>query len=175
MVMLKPQDIVILLKLAVQPGPYEWSYNRLAYELHMSPSEVHKGVGRATHARLFDEHRRRPIRRALEEFLLHGVKYAFAPEIGTLTRGVPTAHYLSALGNNLLSSEEEMYVWPHPEGKVRGVALSPLYKTVPQAIANDEQLYRALDALDSIRIGRVREVKFAEEFLLGLIRHDESR
>ena len=95
--MLKPQDIVILLKMAVQPAPYDWSYNRLSYELYMSPSEVHAGVKRAAQARLFDPNRKRPIRKALEEFLIHGVKYAFSPAIGPMTRGIPTAHAIPVL------------------------------------------------------------------------------
>lgn len=169
--MLKPQDVVILLKIAVQPQPYAWAYSRLAYELHMSPSEVHKGVGRAVHARLFDLDRRRPVRRALEEFLIHGVKYAYAAEIGTMTRGVPTAHSMPALARELAVSGADVYVWPHAEGKVRGLGLLPLYKTVPEAVATDDRLYQALGALDAIRIGRAREDSMASDILLGLLRH----
>jgi hypothetical protein len=169
--MLKPQDIVILLKMAVQPAPYSWSYNQLAYELHMSSSEVHAGVKRAGHARLFDGNRRRPVRRALEEFLVHGVKYAFAPEIGTVTRGVPTAEATPAL-KSLLTPSDEIFVWPHPEGPYRGIALSPLYRTVPGMIAHDDRLYQALGVLDAIRIGRARDVQFATKILLEMLRHD---
>lgn len=173
--MLKPQDIVILLKLAVQPQPYEWSYNQLAYELRISSSEVHAGVTRAIHARLFDKNRKRPIRRALEEFLIHGVKYAFAPEIGTMTRGMPTGHATPVLKPRLVVTGGDIYVWPHPEGEYRGLALSPLYKTVPEMVAHDERLYQALGVLDAIRVGRAREVKIAEKILLEILRHDESR
>jgi len=173
--MLKSQDIVILLKLAVQPLPYKWSYNQLAYELRMSSSEVHAGVKRATHARLFDKNRKRPIRKALEEFLIHGVKYAFAPEIGPVTRGIPTAHATPSVMPDLFLPPDEIYVWPHPKGEHRGMALSPLYKTVPEMVAHDELLYQALGILDAIRVGRAREVKLAEDVLLEYLRHDESR
>ena len=70
---LKPQDIVILLKL-VALGPQPWSYQSLAGELAMSPSEVHSGIRRATQARLFDPHRHIPILKALQEFLVHGLR-----------------------------------------------------------------------------------------------------
>lgn len=173
--MLKPQDVVILLKMAVQPAPYDWSYSRLAYELYMSPSEVHAGVKRAALARLFDPNRKRPIRRALEEFLIHGVKYAFPPVIGTLTRGIPTAHSSPVLEKHLAVSNEDIFVWPHPKGNCRGIELSPLYKTVPDMVAIDDRLYQALGVLDAIRIGRARDVKLAESILLELIRNDESR
>jgi len=173
--MLKPQDIVILLKLAVQSVPYEWSYSQLAYELHMSSSEIHKGVKRATHARLFDPNRKRPIRRALEEFLIHGVKYAYAAKIGPMTRGMPTAHSVPALMRHLAVSDADTYVWPHPEGASRGMALSPLYKTVPYMAARDARLYHALAALDAIRMGRARDVALAESILQQLVRGDEPQ
>ena len=87
---LKPQDILILIKL-VALEEAEWSYPSLGTELSMSPSEVHSGLKRAVAARLMGEQRRRPIKRALEEFLIHGVKYAYPPSRGGLTRGVPTS------------------------------------------------------------------------------------
>jgi hypothetical protein len=42
--MLKPQDILFLLKL-IAIGEKTWSYNSLAIELGMSPSEVHAEAG----------------------------------------------------------------------------------------------------------------------------------
>ena len=43
---LKPQDIFILMKL-VSVGKGDWSYNSLAVSLYMSPSEVHAAIKRA--------------------------------------------------------------------------------------------------------------------------------
>jgi hypothetical protein len=170
--MLKPQDIVILLKLSLEPDR-SWSYNQLAYELRMSASEVHKGIGRAEHAGLFSRELRRPHRRALDEFLLHGVKYAFAPDLGPATRGIPTAFSAPVLRNELTSVEGEMdvYVWPYPEGEVRGIGLSPLYKSVPEAVMGHTDLYAALALLDAIRIGRVREKRCAERMLQEMLDH----
>jgi len=78
---LKPQDIVILLKL-VTSREIEWSYPFLAHDLFMSASEAHAGVKRAGAARLMDLQRRVPLKKALEEFLIHGMKYAFPPTRG---------------------------------------------------------------------------------------------
>lgn len=76
---LKPQDIVILLKIvALSEG--QWSYASLATELAMSTSEVHAGIKRAVAARLMDAQRGRPLIKSLEEFLIHGVKSSFPPE-----------------------------------------------------------------------------------------------
>jgi len=180
---LKPQDVVILLKLGLstqhgwsrksgrsdQPA---WSYSQVAYELRMSPSEVHKGIKRAVQARLFDMESRSPRLQSFLEFLVHGVKYAYAPDIGGMTRGVPTAFAAPGLRNNLHVGEET-YVWPDPEGDSRGLSLSPLYKNVPQAVRGDEVLYRALSALDAIRIGRARERKMGEDVLFDMLNRYE--
>ena len=157
---LKPQDIVILLKL-VTIGDRPWSFSSLANKLGMSPSEVHGGIGRATTARLFDPHRRVPIIRSLLELLVHGVKYIFPPEKGELTRGLPTSYAAPPLDSLLVQSDEPPPVWPTPEGKVRGFQFSPLYRSVPKAVANDQALYELLALVDAIRDGRARERELA--------------
>jgi DNA-binding Lrp family transcriptional regulator len=89
---LKPQDVYVVLKL-VSAGSRRAPYSHLAFELVMSPSEVHASVKRARASGLL--HRagleNRPITGALEEFLVHGLKYAFPAERGELTRGVATS------------------------------------------------------------------------------------
>ena len=82
---LKPQDVVIMVKL-IAWHESEWSYPSLAHELFMSASEVHAGVKRAVAARLMDMHRKIPIKRNLLEFLIHGVKYAYPPDRGGISR-----------------------------------------------------------------------------------------
>ena len=53
--MLKPQDLLVLLKLIVAPSPAApWTYASLAASLHMSSSEVHAALGRAAHAGLYN-------------------------------------------------------------------------------------------------------------------------
>src|SRR5690242_9598736 len=82
---LKPQDVVVALKLAAHPGE-DWSYPKLAADLSMSASEVHSCVKRAAKSGLLlanDEHK--PNRKALLEFLTHGIKYAFPAERRGLT------------------------------------------------------------------------------------------
>lgn len=153
---LKSQDILILLKLVTLHGR-PWSYNRLANDLFMSPSETHSGIRRAAAARLFDECRKIPLLKSLEEFLVHGVKYAFPPERGPLTRGIPTSHAAPPLKEQIVQSADPPPVWPDPEGAVRGYEFSPLYKSVPKAAAHDGDLYELLALVDAIREGRARE------------------
>jgi hypothetical protein len=161
---LKPQDIVILLKL-VTLGSRPWSYSSLAYELAMSPSEVHGGIKRAAASRLFDSQRNVPVVRSLQEFLVHGVSYAFPPDRGHLTRGVPTSYAAPPLNSLLVQSEEPPPVWPDPEGTVRGYEFSPLYRSVSKAVSRDNALYELLALVDAIRDGRARERELAVKLL----------
>ena len=105
---LKPQDVVVLLKL-VAIGPEPWNFQRLAVELSISQSEVHAGVRRAVAARLMSDASTatgKPVRGALLEFLLHGVKYAYPPEHGALTRGVPTGYAAPPLNKVIANSSD---------------------------------------------------------------------
>jgi hypothetical protein len=173
-IMLKPQDVVVLIKLAIESGR-SWSYTQLAYELSMSASEVHAGIKRATQARLFSKQLNRPHRKALEEFLIHGVKYAYFPTIGSLTRGIPTAFASPILREQFaMNDDSEIYVWPHPLGEYRGLEFSPMYKSVPDAATRDKKLYAALSLLDALRIGRARDRNIAEKLLLEMIKNASS-
>jgi hypothetical protein len=162
---LKPQDIVILLKL-VTFGNRPWSYSALALELGMSPSEVHSGIKRAAAARLFDSHRNVPVIRSLQEFLVHGVKYAYPPDRGQLTRGVPTSYAAPPLNALIVQSDEPPPVWADPDGTVRGYDFTPLYRSVPNAAVRDQNLYELLALVDAIRDGRVRERELAVKLLI---------
>ena len=101
----------------------------------------------------------------LEEFLIHGLKYAFPPERGELTRGVPTGYAAEPLKGRIAAGSEPPPVWPSPHGKTRGYSFAPLYKTVPQAALQDPYLYEVLALVDAIRDGRSRERQIAEEEL----------
>jgi len=170
--MLKPQDIVVLVKLCSYPPDLKPSFAQIAMDLHLSASEVHGAVRRARIARLLSPRDlgSRPNIRALEEFLIHGVKYVFPAERGEPTRGVPTAYAAPPL-NTLIGPVDELPpVWPYPTGDTRGVAFEPLYKTVPYAALHDSFLYECLALVDAIRDGRVRERKLAEEELKSRLR-----
>lgn len=108
---LKPQDIFIMLKLVVRGGS-EWSYPALSYELSMSASEVHAGVKRAVAAKLMDSHRKTPVKSNLLEFIIHGVKYAYPPDRGGITRGIPTGYAASPLKELIMQTDEPPPVWP---------------------------------------------------------------
>jgi hypothetical protein len=133
----------------------------------MSPSEVHAAVKRALTAGLAlnDGEFTRPNIRNLEEFLLHGVRYAFALERGGLDRGMPTAHAAAPLDEIFVGVNEPPPVWPDAGGEVRGETFAPLYRSVPVAARNDPELYQLLALVDAIRGGRAREREVAKKEL----------
>jgi biotin operon repressor len=164
---LKPQDVLVLLKLAVREDSGRPSYLDLARSLGMSVSSVHAAMQRTKRLGLLINHQ--PNRRALLEFLVHGIRYVFGVERGELTRGMPTAYAAPPLSTEIASGNEPPPVWPDSEGTVRGETFSPLYKSVTTAARNDPQLYQVLALVDALRAGRARERNLAEQHLQKLI------
>ena len=83
---------------------------------------------------------------------------------------------LSQLNKIIVS--EEAYVWPSAKGSVRGSAIVPLYDNVVKAVERDPILYELLALVDALRVGRVREKKFAIEELnrrLGISNHTSNQ
>lgn len=164
--MLKPQDVYVVLKI-VAANSERAPYSHLAADLVMSPSEVHACVQRAQHCRLLNGSglKNRPNFSALEEFLVHGLKYVFPPERGELTRGIPTSYAAEPLRGIIAQGNEPPPVWPYEEGKLRGIAFEPLYRTAPIAALRDPSFYEYLVLADALRDGRIRERTIAEKEL----------
>lgn len=165
--MMKPQDIVVLAKLlSYQKRNKNWTQASLAEELCLSASQVNYAIKRLLASRLLSniriesELKPTPFNQLCEEFLIHGLKFVFPPEFGTLTRGIPTAYAAPSL-NKILGStgNDPIPVWPHGQGTHRGTALTPLYHCVPESIIKfpDPFFYDLLSLLDAIRSGRARE------------------
>jgi len=173
---LKPQDILFLLKLVAQ-GEKPWSFNKIAGELGMSPSEVHAAAQRVVAARLAIKYDKsvRPNLRNLEEFLLHGIQYVFIPERGEINRGMPTAYASAPLNQVMAVSDEPPPVWPYHEGEVRGESFSPLYVSAPVAANQDPLLYELLALVDALRGGKARERELAaKELKKRLAQYDKK-
>ena len=58
-----------------------------------------------------------------------------------------------------------MPVWPHKNGVVRGIALYPLYPSVPEAAGRNPALYELLALFDAVRGGNARERALAIDLL----------
>jgi len=160
---MRPQDIVILLKLIVINND-NWKNIDLAKSLQISASEISEALNRCRIAGLVDTQKRKVNINSFKEFLIYGLKYAFPAEPGAVVRGVATAHSAYPI-NEYIASGNDIYVWPYAKGTQRGQAIEPLYKTLPAVVQNENQLYELLVITDTIRIGRAREVKIAIEQL----------
>ena len=152
-------------------------YAQLATGLGMSPSEAHASVKRSQSAKLLHgpELRNRPNLAALEEFLVHGLKYVFPADRGEYTRGVPTSYAAEPLRSVIRQDNEPIPVWPDPQGKERGFAFEPLYRTAPGAARRDPVFYEYLVLADALRDGRARERKYAEQELHRRFRKANAR
>lgn len=166
---LLPQDVVLLAKLASYGGGRP-PIALVAGDLALSPSQVHASLKRLERSRLIDAQTGRPLLKAVEEFLIHGVKYAFPVQRGEATRGMPTAHAAPPLNDQIMENGELPPVWPDAEGEVRGVTLEPLHKAVPKAARKDPVLHELLALVDALRDGRVRERQLAEKELSARLR-----
>jgi hypothetical protein len=166
---LLPQDVLVLAKLVSYRGGRP-PIAQVAGDLTLSPSQVHASLKRLERSRLIDPDANRPLHRAVEEFLIHGVKYAFPVQRGEATRGMPTAYAAQPLSNQIAGSSDLPPVWPDADGEVRGLTLEPLHKAVPQAARRDPVLYELLALVDALREGRVRERGLAEQELSARLR-----
>jgi hypothetical protein len=166
---LLPQDVVVLAKL-VSYGGERPPIAQVAGDLALSPSQVHASLKRLERARLVDTVTGRPFLKAVEEFLIHGVKYAFPVQRGETTRGMPTAHAAPPLSGQIVDYSDLPPVWPDPQGEVRGATLEPLYKGAPKAARKDPALHELLALVDALRDGRVRERHLAEKELSARLR-----
>jgi hypothetical protein len=163
---LSPGDIPFALRLVAHPGePYE----SLARALSSSTSSAHRAVGRLEQAGILLPGERRANRGALQEFLIHGIRYAFPAVRGPETRGVPTAWSAPALEGALPGGPT--VVWPSEHGTVRGESVTPLSARVPDFASRDPWLHETLALVDAIRLGQTRDRRIAavllEERLAG--------
>ena len=151
-------------------GPLQpWTYASLGKELTMSSSEVHAAVRRCTKAGLYNPATREPIRQALKEFLVHGLRYVFPAQPGAIVTGLPTSYAVSPLKERIRYDSSETPVMPLLRGPARGPEIEPLYRSASKAALFDPKLHQLLAVVDLLRMGRARERKLAEEVLGELL------
>lgn len=167
---LKPQDVLIVLKLCVIRN-LKWSYSFLSGQLLISLSETHAAVRRAVVSHLLDPVDKVPIIQSIEEFLIFGLRYAFPVQIGGLVNGMPTGYGAPPLTEQERNADEPPPVWADGEGQVLGYDLSPIYCTVPDAARIDIKLYELLALVDALRIGEPRERGLAGDILVKQLRN----
>lgn len=177
---IKPQDIVVLVKILVAQSNVHWSQNSLARELCLSPSQINMAFKRLVTAGLMTPYhppsKPQPIIQACEEFFVHGLKYIFPAKLGEIARGIPTSYAAPILNEDIIAGNDPVPVWPYAEGEMRGVTLKPLYSSVPEAVIKhpDPLFYDMLALLDAIRSGRAREKQIAIQELSNILKSSVS-
>jgi len=101
----------------------------------------------------------------LRNLIVYGVRYMFPVKLGSMTRGIRTTLAAPIFDGELLSAGDSVPVWSDPEGKIKGLAVEPLFKSVSYAIRRDSDFYALLALVDSIRLGQARERNFAIKML----------
>lgn len=159
---LKPQDLLLALKIAVNRGR-EFTLVELGKELHMAVSVIHGSIRRNEQARIISRSAGsiRVVRSSLREFAVHGAKYAFPAVLGPLARGVPTAIAGPVLRAHFEQADSLPPVWPDPTGNGYGPSVTPLYPTAIAASKIDDLLFEVLTLLDALRVGAAREQELA--------------
>jgi hypothetical protein len=99
--------------------------------------------------------------------LTKGVKYFYAAKTQGQITGMPTAYAASPLKEHLLDSVAGFRPtdWPWPGGDVYGLAITPVYRTVPWAAQQDPQLYELLALVHAIRMHTPRVSHLAGDLL----------
>lgn len=161
-VSIKSQDVLILLYLLTQSEG--WTQAEVAKQLLISPAEVSNALNRCVVSGLLNAEKNRVNKLSLREFLIGGLKYTFPAEVSAKVRGIATAHSASPIKDRI-SEGEDIYVWSYYLGTRRGFGVTPLYKTVPKIVGENLALYDLLVIVDTLRIGKVREVEIAIEEL----------
>jgi hypothetical protein len=156
---MRPQDIVILLKMMTLQNKL-WTFSEIANALQISEGEVSIAMERNRVAGLVNPSKNQVNKLALRDFLVYGLKYVFPPQVGHSVRGIATAHSAPPI-SQLVAGDDEIYVWSYYKGTRKGNSIVPLYDKIPKIVGNEPELYEYLSIIDTLRIGKTREVEIA--------------
>jgi len=108
---IKPQDIAVLIKLA-SLGEKKWQHMDLVAALGLSQTEISFSLNRCRTAGFLDSTKKKVMKTALLEFLVHGLKYVFPALPGPISRGLPTAHSAAPLAGKIVAIAKELKILP---------------------------------------------------------------
>jgi hypothetical protein len=157
---IKPQDIVLLMKMIVSSIPQ--AQRDLAAALEISPAEVSYASQRLRTVGLIGSS---GVNLELAfECLAHAVKFICPPVTGPLSVGLPTS-FCHPDFKFVKYADSDKVVWPYAHGNIKGTSIIPIYPSLPKACSNDPALYRLASLVEMIRAGRAREKTLATEEL----------
>lgn len=152
---LRPFDVAVALRLLLVP---EERYEPLAEALVTSTSAVHRSVARLQLSGLCRASSRTVARVALQEFLVHGVRFTFPAMHGPERAGLPTGWTHPAIAALFADGNARpSLVWASDRGTAHGELMVPLFPNVPAVAMRDPRLHELLALVDLMRTGNVRE------------------
>lgn len=160
---MRPHDIAVLLKI-ISLENKNWNIKKLSDELFISQSEICESLNRCFFAGLLDKSKKIVMKMSLYDFLVYGLKYVFPVKPEGLTSGIPTAHSAPPVSNEIISNGVN-YVWEEKSSQISGFAIEPLYKNVVLAVQEAPEFYELMALVDTLRVGRIREVNIARNEL----------
>jgi DNA-binding Lrp family transcriptional regulator len=144
-----PFDIVLGLRLLNPPA----TMVTLAEELAVVPSQIHSSLKRLDRAGLLRPSGRDSNPRALGEFLLYGVRYAFPAMRGRIGIGVPTAHSAAPLAALVDATDVTVWLAADARAGIQGFSVAPLYRRAPELVERSPETYALLTIVDALRLG----------------------
>jgi DNA-binding transcriptional MocR family regulator len=153
---------------AVSRADDGWTLRSLADRLGVKHSKVQRALSRLATAGLYDADRRRLIAPAVEEFLVHALKYLHPVNEGPVVRGIPTAWGASPLKEQIDSTDPPP-VWPDPRSTVRGAAVAPLDESLVALTRVWPEVAELAALADGLRLGDARTRAAAQKLLLDRI------
>ena len=79
---------------------------------------------------------------------------------GNQNLSIATAHSAPPVKEHIAEGNEH-YVWAYYKGTKRGNTIVPLYAKIPKIVENQPELYEFLTIIDTLRIGKKREMEIA--------------
>ncbi|MBN1959429.1 MAG: hypothetical protein JW841_00660 [Deltaproteobacteria bacterium] len=167
---MKSQDILVAVELLLQNGK-KITFAQLGKSLQISASETHGAINRLKESFIYDSFTKMIRKTALEEFLIHGIQYAFPASLGKPARGVLTGYSSPFMRDDFnVGKNDDVYIWPYSNGKDRGISIQPLYRSAPEVCLKNESLYHWLSTIDMLRLNRARQREIAIIHLQNLFK-----
>jgi biotin operon repressor len=163
---MKRQDIFILLWLCLQDK--KPSQKEISEKLDISRAAVSYSIDRCIGLNILDKKKYQVRKQAFLEFIFYGLPYIYPAVKGSIVKGIPTG--VSAYPLNQSFSPDPGYVWPTEHATHSGIAIEPLYPSIPLVALNEPRLYEICALVDAVRIGQTREKVEAYRLLKEIIK-----
>lgn len=166
---LRPQELVLAIGLAALdevPSIRELQHLTEA----SSPSRIHGSLVRLKGAGLIGRASGRVLERALFIVLRDAIRWLVPASLGEETVGVPTAHAIGPLADELRWSTA--FVWParaDREASVVGLGVEPMHPWAYGLAHHIPAAHELLALTDSIRVGRTRDQALARAHLSTIL------